>query len=220
MRLVEANLVPQRPNAIVMLAFTSAIISPSKYASLMVVCMRIVFVYWTCFRHIVVCGHITYNSVSSFLSDFLHKDREDVDVEIIFMDKWVLLYYCYNYPVPGRIFTRNPLVTDQQERSQRMAVLSLPQHSAIVLRLAFTVIHSTLNIWKPICMHTIPGDLNRKVLFWRVNCVLYLVPEPGLGTCIYLSHGYYLAHMCVVCVCVCIHTPTLLRRVLNKTDNR
>lgn len=39
------------------------------------------------FRHIVVCGHITYDSVSSFLSDFLHKDREDVDVEIIFLDK-------------------------------------------------------------------------------------------------------------------------------------
>ncbi|XP_067937566.1 calcium-activated potassium channel slowpoke-like isoform X2 [Watersipora subatra] len=38
-------------------------------------------------RHIVVCGHITYESVSSFLADFLHKDREDIDVEIIFLDK-------------------------------------------------------------------------------------------------------------------------------------
>ena len=28
-----------------------------------------------------VCGHITYESVSHFLKDFLHEDREDVDVE-------------------------------------------------------------------------------------------------------------------------------------------
>ncbi|XP_067946179.1 calcium-activated potassium channel slowpoke-like isoform X2 [Watersipora subatra] len=40
-------------------------------------------------KHIVVCGHITYDSVSNFLSDFLHKDREDVDVEIVFIDKRV-----------------------------------------------------------------------------------------------------------------------------------
>ncbi|XP_033101025.1 calcium-activated potassium channel subunit alpha-1-like isoform X19 [Anneissia japonica] len=34
-------------------------------------------------KHIVVCGHITYDSVSNFLKDFLHKDREDVNVEIV-----------------------------------------------------------------------------------------------------------------------------------------
>ncbi|XP_048248119.1 calcium-activated potassium channel slowpoke-like isoform X8 [Haliotis rufescens] len=38
-------------------------------------------------RHIVVCGHITFESVSNFLKDFLHKDREDVDVEIVFIHK-------------------------------------------------------------------------------------------------------------------------------------
>ncbi|XP_064622887.1 calcium-activated potassium channel slo-1-like isoform X8 [Lineus longissimus] len=38
-------------------------------------------------KHIVVCGHITFDSVSNFLSDFLHKDREDVDVEIVFLHK-------------------------------------------------------------------------------------------------------------------------------------
>ncbi|XP_052262998.1 calcium-activated potassium channel slowpoke-like [Dreissena polymorpha] len=38
-------------------------------------------------KHIVVCGHITYDSVANFLQDFLHKDREDVDVEIIFLHK-------------------------------------------------------------------------------------------------------------------------------------
>ena len=32
-----------------------------------------------CFRHVVVCGHITYESVSHFLKDFLHEDREDVE---------------------------------------------------------------------------------------------------------------------------------------------
>ena len=39
------------------------------------------------FRHVVVCGHITYESVLNFLKDFLHKDREDVDVEIVFLHK-------------------------------------------------------------------------------------------------------------------------------------
>ncbi|XP_030885277.1 calcium-activated potassium channel subunit alpha-1-like [Leptonychotes weddellii] len=37
------------------------------------------------FRHIVVCGHITLESVSNFLKDFLHKDRDDVNVEIVFL---------------------------------------------------------------------------------------------------------------------------------------
>ncbi|CAH7472113.1 Kcnma1 [Phodopus roborovskii] len=36
-------------------------------------------------RHIVVCGHITLESVSNFLKDFLHKDRDDVNVEIVFL---------------------------------------------------------------------------------------------------------------------------------------
>ncbi|CAG5125269.1 unnamed protein product, partial [Candidula unifasciata] len=36
-------------------------------------------------RHVVVCGHITFYSVSNFLKDFLHEDREDVDVEIVFI---------------------------------------------------------------------------------------------------------------------------------------
>lgn len=39
------------------------------------------------FRHIVVCGHITYESVSHFLKDFLHEDREDVDVEVVFLHR-------------------------------------------------------------------------------------------------------------------------------------
>ncbi|KAK3777100.1 hypothetical protein RRG08_004267 [Elysia crispata] len=38
-------------------------------------------------RHVVVCGYITFDSVSNFLKDFLHKDREDVDVEIVFLHK-------------------------------------------------------------------------------------------------------------------------------------
>lgn len=41
------------------------------------------------FRHIVVCGHITYESVSHFLKDFLHEDREDVDVEVVFLHRSV-----------------------------------------------------------------------------------------------------------------------------------
>lgn len=38
-------------------------------------------------RHIVVCGHITYETVSHFLKDFLHEDREDVDVEVVFLHR-------------------------------------------------------------------------------------------------------------------------------------
>ncbi|KAA0183368.1 hypothetical protein HAZT_HAZT007729 [Hyalella azteca] len=43
-------------------------------------------------RHIVVCGHITYESVSHFLKDFLHEDREDVDVEVVFLHRYHKLY--------------------------------------------------------------------------------------------------------------------------------
>ncbi|VDO98814.1 unnamed protein product [Soboliphyme baturini] len=38
-------------------------------------------------KHIVVCGYITYESVSHFLQDFLHEDRDDVDVEVIFLHR-------------------------------------------------------------------------------------------------------------------------------------
>ena len=36
-------------------------------------------------KHIVVCGYITLESVSYFLKDFLHKDRDDVNVEVLFL---------------------------------------------------------------------------------------------------------------------------------------
>ncbi|TMW45763.1 hypothetical protein DOY81_009157 [Sarcophaga bullata] len=42
---------------------------------------------WRTRIHIVVCGHITYESVSHFLKDFLHEDREDVDVEVVFLHR-------------------------------------------------------------------------------------------------------------------------------------
>ena len=42
-------------------------------------------------RHIVVCGHITYESVSHFLKDFLHEDREDVDVEVVFLHRQAIM---------------------------------------------------------------------------------------------------------------------------------
>ncbi|KRX81498.1 Calcium-activated potassium channel slo-1 [Trichinella nativa] len=38
-------------------------------------------------RHIVVCGYITYESVTHFLQDFLHEDRDDVDVEVVFLHR-------------------------------------------------------------------------------------------------------------------------------------
>jgi hypothetical protein len=52
------------------------------------VCMTLA-IFFLLFRHIVLCGHITYESVSNFMSDFLHKDREDVDVELVIMNRLV-----------------------------------------------------------------------------------------------------------------------------------
>ena len=40
---------------------------------------------WSFIQPIKVCGHITLESVSYFLKDFLHKDRDDVNVEVIFL---------------------------------------------------------------------------------------------------------------------------------------
>lgn len=48
-----------------------------------------IIILFNIFRHIVVCGHITYESVSHFLKDFLHEDREDVDVEVVFLHRYV-----------------------------------------------------------------------------------------------------------------------------------
>lgn len=45
------------------------------------------------FRHIVVCGYITYESVSHFLQDFLHEDRDDIDVEVVFLHRSVKPVY-------------------------------------------------------------------------------------------------------------------------------
>ena len=34
-----------------------------------------------------VCGNINYESVQTFLADFFHPARDDVDVEVIFLNK-------------------------------------------------------------------------------------------------------------------------------------
>jgi potassium large conductance calcium-activated channel subfamily M alpha protein 1 len=38
-------------------------------------------------RHIVVCGHITFESVTYFLKDFLHPDREAVEEAVVFLHR-------------------------------------------------------------------------------------------------------------------------------------
>ena len=35
----------------------------------------------------VVCGNITMSSVTSFLEDFFHSSREDVNAEVVFLNK-------------------------------------------------------------------------------------------------------------------------------------
>ena len=39
------------------------------------------------FRHIILCGHITRQSVETFLRDFLHKDRSNTQVNAVIMGK-------------------------------------------------------------------------------------------------------------------------------------
>ena len=43
-------------------------------------------------RHIIVCGNISYETVSNFLKDFLHEDRENVDVEVVFLHRSLVRY--------------------------------------------------------------------------------------------------------------------------------
>ena len=38
-------------------------------------------------RHVIVCGNISYETVSNFLKDFLHEDRENSDVEVVFLHR-------------------------------------------------------------------------------------------------------------------------------------
>lgn len=38
-------------------------------------------------QFIVVCGNINYESVMTFLADFFHPARDDVDVEVVFLNK-------------------------------------------------------------------------------------------------------------------------------------
>ena len=47
-------------------------------------------------RHIVICGHITFDSVQNFLRDFLHEDRLKNNVKCIFLDKYVYILLIYN----------------------------------------------------------------------------------------------------------------------------
>ncbi len=38
-------------------------------------------------QFVVVCGNINYESVQTFLGDFFHPARDDVDVEVVFLNK-------------------------------------------------------------------------------------------------------------------------------------
>lgn len=38
-------------------------------------------------KHVVVCGHINFASVSTFLTDFLHEDRSTPDIDVVFINK-------------------------------------------------------------------------------------------------------------------------------------
>lgn len=38
-------------------------------------------------QFVIVCGNINYETVTTFLSDFFHPSRDDVDVEVVFLNK-------------------------------------------------------------------------------------------------------------------------------------
>ncbi|PAA75156.1 hypothetical protein BOX15_Mlig030539g2, partial [Macrostomum lignano] len=38
-------------------------------------------------KHVIVCGAVTFDSIESFLSDFLHEDRHETDVEVVCINK-------------------------------------------------------------------------------------------------------------------------------------
>ena len=38
-------------------------------------------------RHVIVCGNISYETAKTFLKDFLHEDRENADVEVVFLHR-------------------------------------------------------------------------------------------------------------------------------------
>ena len=59
----------------------SVVLSMTRYLDI------IYSIYSVSRRHIVVCGHITYESVTYFLKDFLHPDREKVEEVVVFLHR-------------------------------------------------------------------------------------------------------------------------------------
>ena len=72
-----------------------------------------------------VCGHITYESVTYFLKDFLHPDREKVEEMVVFLHRY------------------NPLSTNGVAAPCDVTVLSANQEEDGI-SIAFSYIFSTL----------------------------------------------------------------------------
>lgn len=46
------------------------------------------------FRHVIICGHITPHSMTTFLRDFLHKDRDQAEeLDIVIINKYILVRF-------------------------------------------------------------------------------------------------------------------------------
>jgi len=98
-------------------------------------------------RHIVLCGHITYESVSNFMSDFLHKDRENSDVELVIMNRclsaclslsfccsWIILQflkflYEYFVVIEARRWVKSVLLRLRQTSVFSLAAVSLSRNA-------------------------------------------------------------------------------------------
>ena len=51
------------------------------------------------FSHVIICGHITPHSMTTFLRDFLHKDRDQAEeLDIVMINRYFILFRnCDNF---------------------------------------------------------------------------------------------------------------------------
>ncbi|XP_068131053.1 potassium channel subfamily U member 1 isoform X2 [Hyperolius riggenbachi] len=83
-------------------------------------------------KHIVVCGYITLDTVSTFIKDFMHKDRGEITTEIIFMEEiqpsleLEALLKCNMQTTffYGSVLNYNDLARVKMERADAVMVLS------------------------------------------------------------------------------------------------
>ncbi|ESO12525.1 hypothetical protein HELRODRAFT_63354, partial [Helobdella robusta] len=86
-----------------------------------------------CRRHVVLCGHITSDSVNSFISDFLHSEREEVDVDVVIMNRKepdfelqriLKKYYVQVFYIQGNVMNPDDLIRAQLKTADACLILA------------------------------------------------------------------------------------------------